>query len=369
MGEERRAGRAWVFARGLLTYAGLLLVAAALVKVFLLSPREVIVAPVREQAVTAEVAGTGTVTTKVLAKVGSKLTGRVEKVLVDEGELVKDGQPVALLEDTDLQHQVDRARARLEAAKATAQQTKQSWDRVRSLAQRGAVSSEEVDVALEKYRVAECAIGVEEADLRYYEFKLSEARVTTAAGGLVMRRWVEPGDVVVAGQPVVSVADTSVIWVDAHVDQRFSSKVRKDQPATVVLRGRPGEPFKGRVARVYPEADPVTEEMLVQVAFPLPPSELQVGQWAEVFIEVGSAPNAMVVPKPAVMPFGNDRFIFVAGPDGRVRKVRVELGATSPRLPVVAVTGGVRAGEQVILKPIGLKGGETVKVASTSAGP
>ena len=350
-------------------YAGLLLATLALLKVFLFSPRDVTVAPVREQTVAAEVAGTGTVTTKVLAKVGSKLTGRVEKVLVDEGEFGKEGQLVALLEDTDLRHQVDRARARVEAAKATAQQTKHSWERAQALIRTGALSREEHDVYQEKYRVAESAIGVEEADLRYHEFKLSETQVVTSVGGLVTRRRVEAGDAVVAGQPVVSVADTSVVWVNAHVDQRFSGKVRKDQPTTVVLRGRADKPFKGHVARVYPEADPATEEMLVQVAFPLPPSELQVGQWAEVFIEVGSAHNALVVPKAAVMPFGNDRFVFVAEPDGTVRKVQVETGATSPRAPVVAVTGGVSAGEQVIVKPIGLKGGETVRVAPPSARP
>lgn len=369
MGQGSRAGRAWPFLRKLFTYAVLLLAAAALAKTYLLTPREVSVAAVREQPVVAEVAGTGTVTTKVLSKVGTKLTGRVEKVLVDEGDFVKEGQLVVILEDTDLRHQVARAKARLDAAKATSYQTKLSWERAQALIRSGAIGREEHDIAQEKYRVAESAIGVEEADLCFHEFKLTETKVKAAAGGLVTRRWVEAGDTVVAGQPMVSVADTSVIWVDAHVDQRFSGKVKKDQPATVVLRGRADKPLKGRVSRVYPEADPVTEEMLVQVAFPLPPGELQVGQWAEVYIEVGSSPNTLVVPKAAVMPFGNERFVFVAGQDAVVRKVKVEPGATSPRLPVVAVTGDLKARDQVILKPIGLKGGETVKVASAAAGP
>ena len=59
---------------------------------------------------------------------------------------------------------------------------------------------------------------------------------------------------------------------------------------------------------------------------------------------------------------GNDRLVFVAGQDGRARKVKVQVGATSPRLPVVAVTGELMAGEQMILMPMGLKGGERVRV-------
>jgi HlyD family secretion protein len=263
---------------------------------------------------------------------------------------------------------VDRAKARLTAARASAEQARSSWDRARRLVGTSAISREEYDVFEEKHRVAASAVGVEEADLRYQEFKLSETKVRTFVSGLVTKRWVDPGDAVVAGQPVVTVADTGTVWVAANVDQRFSGKVREGQPATVILRGRVDKPFRGQVYRVNPQADPVTEEMLVEVAFALPATEFQVGQWAEVFIEVETVTNALVVPKAAVLPFGNDRFVFVADPEGKVRRVKVEPGATSPRLPVVAVTGELEAGEHVILKPIGLKGGETVRVVPTPGG-
>jgi RND family efflux transporter MFP subunit len=334
----------------------------------LLRPREVVVAPVVEQEVVAEVEGTGTVTTKVLAKVGSKINGRIEKMLVDEGDLVQKDQVVALLEDTDLRRQVDLARAQLEAARASAWEAQRTWERARRLLPSGSISREEADVAEERQRVTERTVQAQEAQLHYQEFKLSETKVPTFVSGLVTKRWVEAGDAVVAGQPVVTVADTSVIWVDANVDQRFTGKVQKGQAVTVILRGRTGQPFRGYVYRVYPQADPVTEEMLVQVAFPLPPKELQVGQWAEVYIEVGKASNSLVVPKAAVMSVGNGRFVFVAQSDGKVRRVKVQLGATSPRSPVVAVTGDLVAGEQVVLMPMGLKGGERVRVRQSPGG-
>lgn len=362
MGKVSWTERVWVLKGKFLTLALLALAAAALIKFYLLAPREVTVAPVLEQNVVAEVQGTGTVTTKVLPRVGTKINGRIEKLLVDEGDFVREGQLVAVLEDTDLRHQVDRAKARLAAARASAEQAHASWERARRLIQTRAISNEEYDVYEEKYRVTRSAVGVEEAELRYQEFKLSETKVTTFTSGLVTKRWVDPGDAVVAGQPLVTVSDTSTVWVAANVDQRFAGKVKKGQAATVILRGRTEKPFQGKVYRVNPQADPVTEEMLVEVSFPLPAGELQVGQWAEVFIEVGQVTNALVVPKPAVIPFGNDRFVFVAEEDGTVRRVKVVPGATSPRLPVVAVTGELTSGEKVILRPVGLKGGETVRV-------
>lgn len=327
-----------------------------------LRPREVTTVPVVERDVVAEVEGTGTVTTKVFAKVGSKINGRIERMLVDEGDIVQAGQVVAVLEDTDLRRQVDLARAQLEAARASAWGAERAWERAKKLLPSGAISQEEADVAEERHRVVAKTVEVQEAQRRYQEFKLSETKVPTFVSGLVTKRWVEAGGAVVAGQPVVTVADTGVIWVDANVDQRFSGKVHKGQPVTVILRGRSDLPVGGHVSRVYPEADPVTEEMRVQVAFPLPPKELQVGQWAEVYIEVGKATHALAVPKAAVMPAGNDRFVFVVGHDGRVRRVKVEPGATGPRSPIVAVKGNLMAGEQVVLMPMGLQGGERVRV-------
>ncbi|MFO0930250.1 MAG: efflux RND transporter periplasmic adaptor subunit [Gemmataceae bacterium] len=297
-------------------YGLIALAVAAAVQFLLLAPREVSVATVERRDVVAEVQGTGTVTTNVAPKVGSKINGRLARVLVDEGDVVKTGQLVALLEDDDLRHQVDRTRARVEEARASAEQARLAWQRARKLVGTRTIGQEEYDGVEEKARVTSSQVSAREADLRYDEFKLSETRIVTPVGGVVTRRWVDPGDAVVAGQPVVTVADTSLIWVAANVDQRFTGKVRKGQPATIVLRGRAGYPFKGQVSRVNPQADAVTEEMLVEVAFPLPPEEFQVGQWAEVFIETGTARDALVVPKTAVLPSGNDRHVFVAGPEG-----------------------------------------------------
>lgn len=367
---RRMNWREWLwYSKGKLLAYGIIAIAAAFaIKVLFLDPREVRVAPVVNQDLVAEVQGTGTVTTNVQPKVGSKINGRIETVLVEEGDFVKEGQLVAVLEDTDLKHQVARAAARLEAARASAAQARSSWVRSKKLVDSRAVSQEEYEVYEEKHRVTESAVGVEEADLRYWDFKLTETRVTSPVSGLVTKRWIDPGDAVVAGQSLVTVADTAMIWVAANVDQRLVGKIRRGQPATVILRGRQEKPFRGHVQRVNPQADPVTEEILVEVAFPLPASEFQVGQWAEVYIEVGKVTNVLTVPKAAVLPFGNDRFVFAADPEGTVRKVKVEPGASSPRLPVVAVTGQLESGEQVILRPIGLKGGETVRVADSTPG-
>ncbi|MEO8269256.1 MAG: efflux RND transporter periplasmic adaptor subunit, partial [Aureliella sp.] len=338
----------WLWShKGNVTALVLLLLAIAVATWMILRPHEVVVAAVADQEIVAEVEGTGTVTTKVLAKVGSKINGRIEKMLVQEGDVVEEGQIVAVLEDTDLRRQVDIARADLEMAKANSWEANRTWQRDLKLVPSGAISQEETDVAEARHRVTEKTVLAQEAQLAYAEFKLTETKVPTVVAGLVTKRWVEAGATVVAGQPVMSVAETNLILVNANVDQRFSGKVKKDQSATVILRGRTAEPFRGYVYRVYPQADPVTEEMLIQVGFQLPPTELQVGQWAEVYIEVDKASHSLVVPKEAIHSEGNNRFVFVAGQDGCARRVKVQLAGRGIEADNYEIVADVKAGFQV----------------------
>lgn len=352
--------------RTMLLY-GLLLVPVIVMIAGLLRPRTVMVAPVTRDTVAAEVEGDGTVTVDVLANIGARISGRIDRGFAGEGDLVRRGQLIATVDATDLRRHVERAEARLGAARAAAWQSSRAWERERTLLASGAVSQEEADQYEERDRADASAVQAAEADLRYEEYELSEAEVSSLVSGVVTKRWVEPGDAVVVGQPIATVADTSVIYVAANVDQRFSGRIRAGQPATVILRGREGQPYRGRVYRVEPQADRAAEEMVVDVAFPLPPRELQIGQWAEVYVTVGEAKNALAVPKAAILPAGNSQFVFVIGPHNRVRRVPVQPRAMSPRLPMVAVTGDLKPGDRVILRPMGLSGGETVRVTPAPA--
>ncbi len=388
-----------------LLYVLLVVFAFFFVKSTFLTPPEVAVAPVRQQDVAAEVQGTGTIDVDVLAAVGAKIPGRIERVLVNEGDFVLPGQVVATLEDTDLRRELQRAQARLDvvrlteqearaveqAARATEQarrateyQAERAWEREMHLVATGAVSQEEADQYEERYRMATSEVGAAqaqvaaasakaraapseiaaaEAEVRLRQFTLSETKIFTYVNGVVADRPKQPGDAIVPGEAVLTVADPHVIVVDAYVDQRFAGKIRAGQAAAVILRGRGNEQIPGRVYRIRPQADPAAEEMTVEIAFPLSPAELQIGQWADVYIRVGEIKNALVVPKPAILPAGDERVVLVAGADHRVRQVRVEPLASSPRSPIVAVAGDLEPGDWVLTKPMGIRPGQKVRTA------
>ncbi|MDA8252486.1 MAG: efflux RND transporter periplasmic adaptor subunit [Rhodospirillales bacterium] len=342
----------------------LLLIAVVILAAFrftLFRPPLVSVAEVTRGDVAAEVEGTGTVTADVLVDIASKITGRVEQVFVDESDPVQQGQIVASLDQTDLRRQADAARARLAGARASAEERQREWDREQRLVKSGAVSVEDSQQYQERLVVAQSAVQAAEADVGDAEYNLSLTQVPALFSGIVIRRWVVPGASVVPGETMFTVADTSLIYVNAYVDQTFTGKLRQGEAATVILRGREDEPLRGHVLRMSPQADAATEETVAEVAFTIPPEEFQLGQWADVYVQVGEARDALIVPRMALMPMGNKTFVFVVGAGDVLRRESVTVQAESPRRPMVAVAGKVRPGERVVLMPMGLAAGETVR--------
>jgi len=328
-----------------------------------LRPPAVSVAEVMRGSVLDEVEGTGTVTANVIANIASKIVGRVEQVYADEGDLVQKGQILATLDQSDLHHQLESARARLAGAEEMARELQIESNRRQTLLAQGqfATTVEQAQQYARNYVVAQRAAETAAHDLQVAEYNLSLAQIPSLVSGLVIKRTVNLGASVVPGQQMFIVADTGLIYVNANVDQNFTGKLRKGLPATVTLRGRENQPLPGHVFRISPQANAGTEETVPEVAFTIPPEEFQLGQWANVYIQVGEAKDALLVPRTALMTMGQKTFVFVVGADDVLRREPVTVLAESPRESMVAVAGNLRPRERIALMPTGLTAGETVR--------
>lgn len=358
-----RRGRKWVIA------AVVIVLLLVIVHLTIGRPAQVMVVKVARGDQPAVVEGTGTVTADTVANIASKITGRVEQVFADQGDQVRHGQILASLDQTGLRHRVAVARAKLSAAQATAAERRREWDRERGLVKTRAVGVEEAQQYQQRYAVAQSAMEAAAAELGDAEYQLSLTQVPSLVNGIVIQRWVVPGDSVVPGQRMFTVADTHLIYVNANVDQSFTGLLRKGEAATVILRGRENHPLAGQVLRMDPQANAYTEETVAEVSFSLPADEFQLGQWANVFIRVGEAKDSLLVPRAALMPMGNRKFVFAVGTGNTLRRIAVEVLAESPQSPTVAVRGDLQQGERVVLKPMGLRPGQKVRPVSVRAEP
>jgi HlyD family secretion protein len=236
-----------------------------------------------------------------------QINGRIDKLLVDEGEQVKTGQEVARLVDEDYQEAVRRARAEVAAgeaalaaleagtrkqelkvaeaalAQATAEQrfAEEEVQRLRSLISKNLASQEQLDQAQVKSDVANSAVDKAEQQLQLLqegprqeeidqakaelaarrsalkstERQLSYTHLFSPVGGSVTLRQAEAGEVVASGQPVFKVAELTRPWVRAYLNETDLARVRLGQKVRVTVDGLPQKSFTGNLSFISPKAE------------------------------------------------------------------------------------------------------------------
>jgi HlyD family secretion protein len=349
-------------------------------------PAEVLVATVEAGTVREETIGPGTVQSRFSVTVGVRASGTLERVLVDVGDEVQKDQLLAQLDTTELSARLRSAQgavasARQEVALAQANLAKAQSDRdiarlrserARNLATPGIVSIAEADDAAAAFRSSEAneraaraTIDVRQATLarltdeqRVAETTLSYATIKSPMAGVITRRALEPGATVGTGAVLFQLVDPSSLWVAALVDQSLVGRVRTGQHATIRLRS--GAEVPGHVARIAFEADAVTREIEVDVAFDQRPARFAIHEQADATI-LGEEQRGLTIPLAAVSQSDGGGSVFVVQ-DGVARRRPIRLGTMGALKAIVL--DGLTAGESVIVTPQAARDGQRVVLAT-----
>jgi RND family efflux transporter MFP subunit len=341
-----------------------------------MAPVPVVVAPVQSRAIAPAVFGIGTVQARYVHRIGPTTAGRVMRVDVQVGDAVKAGQVLGEIDPVDFDDRlraqrasirraeaaVLAAEAQVEDAGARAVQAEREFRRYEKLVGTGAVSEEmfetrgrERDVTAASERAARANLDAARDDLARVradragvERQRGNLRLVAPVDGLVTARDAEAGTTVVAGQPVIEVIDPTQLWIDVRFDQASSAGLRAGLPARVVLRSRPTQSLAGRVLRVEPRADAVTEEILAKVVIDIPPQRLPpLGELAEVTASLPALPADTVVPNASVQRHDGVAGVWLVEGD-KLRFRPVKLGATD-REGRVQVLEGLGTGDRVVV--------------------
>jgi HlyD family secretion protein len=344
-----------------------------------LAPLKVQLTQVRQGTVQPEIFGIGQVQARRSWLVGPTGAGRVHSVAVDVGERVAPGQALAELDPVDLDQRLDaldaslaRARSAQQAAHAqladaTARRALAAANlrRNEDLARQAFISAGALEARTQEMASADATLQSAQAGLagsaqditrlQAERAALAEQRrnlrLVAPAAALVSSREAEPGSTVVAGQAVLRLVDPDSLWVTLRVDQGRSAGLAVGQTARIALRSRPGEVLAGRVVRVEPLADSVTEERLAQVAFERLPAGLSVGEMAEVTLALPAPPAGLLLPNAALQQHAGQTGVWRVQ-EGRLCFVPVRTGAQGldGQLLVRPVADGALAeGDAVVL--------------------
>jgi RND family efflux transporter MFP subunit len=292
--------------------------------------------------------------------VTAQLPGTLERVNVQLGDRVAAGAVIGILDRREIDAQVEAAeaavgvaRAALEAAEAGALNATQELERARNLFDKGALPKQRLDAAETGQRAARAQHDLAKASLAQAEASLRRAgevqRDTILASpiaGVIVERNQDAGSLVGRGEaPIVVVADTRVLKLEAGVSEFEAGRLRIGLPAQVAVAARPGQTFQGRVAALAPQVDARNRHFRVEVRVNNPGDALLAGMYATARVVVARAAAALVVPKDAVSTREGRRTVLrIDGATVRPNEV-MEGIADDQRVQILS---GLRPGDLVV---------------------
>lgn len=326
-----------------------------------LAPVKVTLASVSQQLIEANVFGIGTVEARYSYRLGPTIAGRVKQVLADVGDTVQAGQVIAEMDAVDLNARiqaaglaVERAKASIATAEAAFRLADTENRRTASLAGRQLVSQSNADAREQEAAIAKSALDVAnkeqqrlQAEQQALQQQLANLSIIAPAGGIITSRDAEPGTSLLAGQAILTLADPQSYWVKARIDQRQVQGLRAGQITEIVLRSNPQQPLAGKVARIEPLSDSITEERIIAVAFDQPSTTLSPGELAETTILTSRKEGALVVPNAALHSLDGQSGVWKTDAGNTLVFTPVQTGIHSLD-GEVEILSGLQAGDQVV---------------------
>lgn len=340
-----------------------------------LAPVNVTVVQVEDRSISPALFGIGTVEARYTQKVGPTAAGRVSMVAVDVGDIVKEGQLLAQIDPVDLDQRIDAAAggsarsaaleqaavAQIADATARVALAQSQAARTEKLKEGGWVTDAMVDQRRQELAGARASLAAAQANRNAAEQdrgrlgaeraalvqQKANLRLVAPHAGLVVRRAVEPGTTVVAGQAVIEIIDPSQLWINVRFDQTQSAGLSAGLPVRIALRSRPESQVAGTIERVEPMADALTEEVLAKAQFSLAEGIPSIGELAEVTVALPARALTQAIPNAAVHRVDGQVGVWVIR-GGDLAFVKVKIGAQNLD-GWVQILDGLKTGEQIIL--------------------
>ena len=325
------------------------------------------VAVVRMADLTTGIALTGSLEPAERVALTAQVGGTITNLRVDRGSPVRRGQALATIRAEGVRSQAAGAEANVAAAQANVELARRQRDAAQRLFQAGATSSLDAQGAQAAFEAAEAQLAAARAQAVATREDAARTVITAPITGSVSARHVEAGEAVSAGDPILTVVNTSVLELAGRIPVDRAAGVRVGQPVAFALGAFPGREFAGTVARIDPAADPETRQVGVYVRLPNAKGEIIAGQFARGRVAGQRVENAVVVPVSAVQGVGSAAAVYVIE-GGTLSRRAVQTGARDEASGLVAITSGLKAGDRVLARPSAeLADGTPVVVADDQA--
>lgn len=299
----------------------------------------------------------GTVKPKTMSIISARTIGTILAVKVREGERVKAGQTLLLLDDRDSAQRLAGAEAGYNEALRTLDEAAQrrsladvTYKRYKNLADEKVISLQEMDQIETQRKVSDIShqravegVARAKAQLEQARINRGYSSVTAPFSGLITEKKIEEGSLAMPGTPLLVLEDTSQYRIDAYLDEGFGPKLKVGTPVPVVLAAA-GRQITGTVGEIVHAVDPVTRTFAVKVFLKDP--SLRSGLFVRVLVPEGKK-QALLVPRSAVVDKGQLSGLYVVDDKGVMTYRIVKLGqAYGDRMEILS---GIRSNERIVI--------------------
>jgi len=310
------------------------------------APVPVSVAAIATGPVSAYITSTANLVAEDEVKVLAEAEGRVAEVLVEEGNRVAKGQVLAQLVKEDAEIALTKAQVRLENAKL-------NYERAQQEVKDHLISQEQFDKTHLENQIAQ-------QELAEAQRMLSKTTIRAPFGGRVTERFMKIGQHIRPGDQLFTVADFDPLIAKIFLPEKDVFGLKEGRDVRITLKANEQTRFHGRIRQISPVVDTATGTVKLTVEATAPPQEVRPGAFVTIDIVRETHPQAVLLPREAVIRELQDAYVFVAS-SGVAEKRTVSLGLEEGAR--IEALSGVKPGEQVIVAGQGgLKQGSPIKV-------
>ncbi|GAB2595478.1 efflux RND transporter periplasmic adaptor subunit [Nitrincola alkalisediminis] len=276
--------------------------------------------------------GVGTLRANESVIIRSEISGRVESILFNEGEMVTQGQELFRLDSASYN-------AELAQAQAQANLSRQEYQRAADLLERRVGSQNDRDTKLAQLRV-------NEAQVEFAKTNLDKTRIRAPFAGMIGLRHISPGDFITSGQDLVELTDFSEMKIDFAMPERNLGQLSIGQTIMIEVDAFPGVKFSGEIFAISPSSNTRSHNINVRASIPNPDGRLRPGLFSKVEIVIGRDDHAIMIPEQAIMPLDNAFFVMKMDENNILSMAPVTMGAR--RFGEVQITEGLTPGDVVV---------------------
>jgi RND family efflux transporter MFP subunit len=309
--------------------------------------RPVLVRAVHYQQQVPERSFVGSIRPRIESDLGFRVTGKVEKRLVEVGARVEAGQALATLDEVDLKLQAEQAEAEFRAATGVLAQASAAESRAKDLRQKGWATDAQLDQAKATADEARARLNRAERSVELTKNSLSYATLIADTAGVVTATLIEPGQVVAAGQTAIRVARLAEKEVVVAIPETLLSRARSGE-ARVSVWSRPDKRYVAKLRELAPSADAMTRTYLAKFSIPEADDDVQLGMTAPLTLSDAAGARVARLPLTALFNQGDGPSLYVAD-DASGAVTRKHVSVKAYESSDVLIDGGVDEGADVVV--------------------